>query len=190
MTRMKIVLAPDDVLKTVAEPVTEFDADLKKLADDMIETMYLSRGLGLAANQVGVLKRILIMDVNQRDTGEQNPQVLVNPEIVWESDELCTKEEGCLSVPGHYANVERPAQVKVKYFDVEGNEHEMECDDWASACVQHEIDHLNGILFPEHLSRLKRDMILRKMRKEKKLYEEEGRGDLYAPKFMTEEDEE
>lgn len=180
MTRMKILLVPDPVLKAVAKPVTQFDADLKKLADDMLETMYGARGIGLAANQVGVLKRILVMDVGQR-SGEKNPYILVNPEIIWESEELCTKEEGCLSIPGHYANVERPATVRVKFQDVTGAEHEMDYEDWAAACVQHEIDHLNGVLFPEHLTRLKRDMIMKRMRKDKKQYEEEGRGDLYNP---------
>ncbi len=186
MTRMKILLAPEPVLKQEAQPVTEFDADLKKLADDMLETMYGARGIGLAANQVGVLKRILVMDVGQR-SGTRNPQVLVNPEIIWESEELCTKEEGCLSIPGHYAMVERPTVVRVKYYDVTGGEHEMECEDWAAACVQHEIDHLNGVLFPEHLSRLKRDIIMKKMRKDKKQYEEDGRGDLYDPQNGSDE---
>lgn len=164
--RRRVVFVPDRVLKSKAQPIDKVDDDIKQLAEDMLETMYLNKGIGLAANQVGVLKRIFVMDVAQRE-GNKEPMVLINPEITWTSEEQETKEEGCLSIPGYFGDVTRPAGIKVKYLTLEGKEEERECTGWESACVQHEIDHLDGILFTDHLSKLRRDIILKKMKKDK-----------------------
>ncbi|MCE7886421.1 MAG: peptide deformylase [Alphaproteobacteria bacterium PRO2] len=166
-----IIIVPDPVLKTVAQPVAKVDEVIRKQMDAMLQTMYDAPGIGLAANQVGLLNRVLVMDLAKRKEGEQEPPkpiFMANPEIVWESEDISVMEEGCLSIPGQYAEVERPAIVRVKYLDYDGQGAELEAEGLLSHCVQHEIDHLDGVLFIDHLSSLKRNMILRKVEKLKK----------------------
>ena len=167
MALLEILTAPDPRLKKKAAPVDMVDDDVRRLMDDMLETMYDAPGIGLAAPQVGVSKRVLVIDLAREDE-EPQPLQIANPEIVWVSDEDATYEEGCLSVPDHYGEVVRPAAVKVRYLDRENEIREMEADGLLATCLQHEIDHLDGILFVDHLSALKRNMILRKLLKEKK----------------------
>ncbi len=172
MAVLPIYVAPHPVLKKVAEPVTgPVTEDLRRFMDDMLETMYATHGIGLAAPQVGVSKRILVLDVKQRqEEGAETvtkgqAQFFVNPEIAWASEELNVYNEGCLSVPDQYSDVERPKQVRVKFLDYHGQPQEIEADGLLATCLQHEIDHLDGILFVDHLSTLKRDMLLRKVKK-------------------------
>ena len=171
MALLPIYTAPDPLLKTVSKPVDTVDAEIRKLVDDMFETMYAAPGIGLAAIQVGVQKRLLVVDIVGKGNQDAAPQpmALINPEITWVSDHDATYEEGCLSVPDHYADVVRPAEVEVSYLDVDGKEQSLHADGLLSTCVQHEMDHLDGILFLDHLSALKRNMILRKLLKQKKL---------------------
>ncbi len=170
MALLPILTAPDPRLKTVSEPVAEVNDEIRKLVDDMFETMYEAPGIGLAAIQVGVQKRLLVVDVIGKNDEENDPDpiALINPEITWVSDDDSVYEEGCLSVPSHYADVVRPAEIKVKYLDRDGKEQELHADGLLATCIQHEIDHLDGILFVDHLSALKRNMILRKLLKLKK----------------------
>lgn len=171
MALLPIYTAPDPLLKTISKPVENVDAEIRKLVDDMFETMYDAPGIGLASIQVGVQKRLLVMDVVGKGREEEAPQplALINPEITWVSDHDATYEEGCLSVPEHYADVVRPAEVEVSYLDVDGNQQILRADGLLATCVQHEMDHLDGILFLDHISALKRNMILRKLLKQKKL---------------------
>lgn len=164
MSKLDIIHVPDPLLKTKSAPVERVDDALRKLMDDMLETMYDAPGIGLAAIQVAVPRRLLVMDTEGTEE-ERKPFFLVNPEIVWESPELSVYNEGCLSVPEHYAEIERPASVKVRYLDYDGKEQEQTMDGLSATCVQHEIDHLNGILFIDYLSRLKRNMIIKKVQK-------------------------
>lgn len=166
----KVIIVPDPVLKKTASPVDAMGADIKKQLDKMLETMYHAQGIGLAANQVGLLNRVVVMDIAQRedDKASREPIFMVNPEIVWASEEPSVWEEGCLSIPGQYAEVQRPRHVRVKYLDYDGKEVEGEFSDLGSHCVQHEIDHLNGKLFVDYLSSLKRNMILKKVTKAQK----------------------
>ena len=164
MTVREILILPDKRLRKVSEPVKKIDAGIRKLVDDMLETMYDAPGIGLAAIQIGTSKRVVTMDLAKKEE-PKNPQVFINPEIVWSSDEKAVYEEGCLSIPEIYSDVERPAQVKVKYLDLEGELHEIEANGLLSTCLQHEVDHLNGILFIDHLSRLKRERIIKKFTK-------------------------
>ena len=170
MTQLyEIIQVPDAVLKQEAQPVNSITTDIQKQMDRMLETMYDAPGIGLAANQVGLLNRVLVMDLARKDEGEEGtPIFMVNPEIIHESEELSVMEEGCLSIPKQYAEVERPAIVRVKYLDFDGKEAELEADGLLSHCVQHEIDHLNGVLFIDYLSSLKRNMIMRKLDKMRK----------------------
>lgn len=170
MTIRPILTAPDPRLKVVSEPVAKVDAEIRALVDDMIETMYGADGIGLAAIQVGVPKRVLVMDIDQKD-GKKNPKAYINPKILWASEELATFEEGCLSVPEIWDEVERPAKIRAEYLDRDGKRHEIEAEGLLATCLQHEMDHLNGILFIDHLSRLKRSMALKKLTKAKKLAE-------------------
>jgi peptide deformylase len=174
MAVLPIVTAPDPRLKKVSKPVAEVNAEIRKLMDDMLETMYASNGIGLAAIQVGEAKRILVMDVEHGSsryedsgTGEGRPLFMVNPEVIEASEEEGVYQEGCLSFPGQYADVIRPKTVRIKYLDYDGKEQILDADELLATCVQHEMDHLNGIVFVDHLSRLKRDMILRKLKKSK-----------------------
>ncbi len=164
MAVREILILPDKRLRKVSEPIKKIDAGTRKLIEDMFETMYDAPGIGLAAVQIGTTKRVVTMDLAKKEE-PKNPQVFINPEIVWSSDEHATYEEGCLSIPETYSDVERPAQVKVKYLDAEGVQREVEANGLLSTCLQHEIDHLNGILFIDHLSRLKRDRIIKKFAK-------------------------
>ncbi len=165
-----VIMVPDPVLKQTAQPVANIDAATRAQLDKMLRTMYAAQGIGLAANQVGLLNRVLVMDIAQRedDTASRQPIFMVNPEIIWKSEEPSVWEEGCLSIPGQYAEVERPKIIRVKYFDYDGKEAEGEFSDLGSHCVQHEIDHLNGTLFVDYLSSLKRNMILKKVAKAQK----------------------
>jgi peptide deformylase len=164
MARRDILIIPDKRLRQVSEPIKKIDAGIRKLVEDMFETMYDAPGIGLAAIQVGTPKRVVTMDLAKKDDPKQ-PQVFVNPEILWSSEEKATYEEGCLSIPEFYGDVERPAQVKVKYLDLEGAPHEIEANGLFATCLQHEIDHLNGVLFIDHLSKLKRDRVVKKFAK-------------------------
>lgn len=169
MEKFDIIKIPDPVLKQVAKPVGHVDDALRRQLDKMLTTMYDAPGIGLAANQVGLLTRILVMDVAQREEQETRaPIFMINPEIIWESEEPSVWEEGCLSIPGHYADVQRPLEVRVKFLDYHGKQQEQTFEGLGSHCVQHEIDHLNGVLFIDHLSTLKRNMILKKVKKQQK----------------------
>lgn len=170
MAILEIITAPDPRLKLIAKPVEKVDKQLQKFMDDMLETMYASNGIGLAATQVGDLRRVLVMDISQRE-GVREPMFLVNPEIIDKSEDENVYMEGCLSFPEQFAEVARPRTVKIRYLDYDGKQQEIEADELLSTCVQHEIDHLNGVTFVDHLSRMKRDMILRKLKKEKRRVE-------------------
>lgn len=162
MAVMHILEFPDPRLRTVAKPVQKVDDELRKLIDDMFETMYAAKGIGLAATQVNVHQRLLVLDVSEE---HDQPMVFINPEIVPLGDETKTYDEGCLSVPGFYETVERPDRVRVKALDRDGNPFEMDCEGLLAVCLQHEIDHLDGKLFVDHISRLKRDRIRKKIEK-------------------------
>jgi peptide deformylase len=164
MALRDILILPDKRLRQVSDPVKKIDASLRKLIEDMFETMYDAPGIGLAAIQIGAPKRVITMDLAKKEE-PRNPQVFINPEIVWTSQEKATYEEGCLSIPEYYDDVERPAQVKVKYLDLEGKRQEVVANGLFATCLQHEIDHLNGVLFIDHLSKLKRDRVLKKFTK-------------------------
>ena len=164
MTIKPLIILPDPVLRQVSKPIERVDTDLKRLADDMLETMYDAPGIGLAAIQIGVPRRMLVIDIS-REGEEKQPQVFINPEIIKSSDERSVYEEGCLSIPDYYAEVERPATVTVKYLDRDGKEQTTEADGLLATCLQHEIDHLNGVLFIDHISRLKREMVIKKFTK-------------------------
>lgn len=182
MTVLPLVIAPDPRLEVCSAEVSVVDDNTRKFLDDMLETMYAEGGIGLAAVQVGVHKRILVMDLNDRagrykndeeraegDSPDNGPFYMVNPQIINESEEENIYEEGCLSFPEQRALVTRPKQVKVKYLDYYGKEQLLECDGLLATCVQHEIDHLNGVVFIDHISKLKHDVIMRKMNKLKRL---------------------
>ncbi|WP_157017509.1 peptide deformylase [Mesorhizobium xinjiangense] len=159
-----LIILPDPVLRQVSKPVERVDDSVRKFADDMLETMYDAPGIGLAAIQVGEPLRMLVIDIS-KDDEDHAPQVFINPEIVASSDERAVYEEGCLSIPDYYAEVERPASVTVRYLDRQGAQKEVAADGLLATCLQHEIDHLNGVLFIDHISRLKRDMVVKKFRK-------------------------
>ena len=167
-----IIIAPDPRLKQISLPVNEVDDALRALMDDMLETMYDAPGIGLAAIQVGEPKRVIVMDLAHEDETPA-PRFFVNPEILSVSEDLATYEEGCLSVPEFYEDVERPAHCRIRYLDYNGVEQEEDCDELFATCFQHEMDHLEGILFIDHLSKLKRSMMLKKLIKAKKLMEKE-----------------
>jgi len=169
MTEYKIVTVPHPALKKKSQPIDKVDDIIKAQMDGMLKAMYDAPGIGLAANQVGLLNRVLVMDLSSRDEEQKpNPICMANPEIIYKSEELSTMEEGCLSVPKQYADIERPKIVRVAYLDYNGNESELEADDLLSHCVQHEIDHLDGVLFVDYLSTLKRKMLIKKVDKLKK----------------------
>ncbi|EJF97272.1 peptide deformylase [Bartonella taylorii] len=162
-----LITLPDPILREVSKPVEHIDSALQKLADDMLDTMYNAQGVGLAAIQIGIPLRMLVIDVS-RDDISKNPLVVINPEILWLSDERNTYKEGCLSIPEYYAEVERPKRLCVRYQDRQGKQTEIEADDLLATCLQHEIDHLNGCLFIDHISKIKRDMVIRKFKKRAK----------------------
>lgn len=168
MTIKPILIHPDPRLKKVADPIAEVSNAIRRQADDMLETMYDAPGIGLAAPQIGILNRLIVMDAQRDPEAKPNPMVLVNPEVIWESEERNVYEEGCLSIPEQYAEVERPKMVRVRWLDLDGKTVEEEFDELWATCVQHEIDHLNGTLFIDYLKPLKRQMITRKMQKLKR----------------------
>jgi peptide deformylase len=161
MAVREIIKLPDKRLRLNSEPVKRIDAGIRALVADMFETMYAAPGIGLAGIQIGVAKRVVVMDLSKRDEAQQ-PHVFINPEITWASEEKSTHEEGCLSIPEYYEEVERPNEVKVKYLDLEGKAREIEAAGLFATCLQHEIDHINGVLFIDHISKLKRDRVVKK----------------------------
>ena len=164
MSIKPLIILPDPVLRQVSKPVERVDAPLRKLADDMLATMYDAPGIGLAAIQIGEPLRMLVIDLaKEGETPE--PHVFINPEVLESSDQRSVYEEGCLSIPDYYAEVERPAAVRVKYLDRDGKLQEIEAEGLMATCLQHEIDHLNGVLFIDHISKLKRDMVVKKFKK-------------------------
>ena len=163
MAILPIIHVPDTILRQTATAVQEITSQTRRLLEDMAETMYDAPGIGLAANQIGSLERLIVMDCGS----DEAPELwqMINPEIIWTSEENAKLEEGCLSIPGHNGEVVRPAVVRARYLDIDGTTKEMEADGLLAACIQHEIDHLNGVLFIDHLSRLKRNMILKRVQK-------------------------
>jgi peptide deformylase len=168
MSTLDLVILPDSLLRKVSAPAQTVDSQLLKLLDDMLETMYDAPGIGLAAVQVGKLTRAITIDVS-REEDKRDPLFLINPEITWRSDELSSYQEGCLSIPEYYEEVIRPEKVGVRFLDRKGETRELMADGLLATCIQHEVDHLNGVLFIDHLSKLKRDRVLKKFQKQAKL---------------------
>ena len=164
----EILKLPDKRLRLVSEPIKRIDIGIRTLVEDMFETMHAAPGIGLAAIQVGIAKRVVTMDLSKKEEAHK-PQVFVNPEITWASKERSSHEEGCLSIPEYYEEVERPNCVRVKYLDLDGKTHEIEADGLFATCLQHEIDHTNGVLFIDHISKLKRDRVIKKFTKAAKI---------------------
>ena len=175
-----IIIAPDPRLKKRAEPVEAVDGEVRRLMDDMLETMYAAPGIGLAAPQVGVLKRVIVVDVARKDQPAE-PLFLANPELLSAGEAEATYEEGCLSLPDQFADVVRPAACRVRYLDQDNETREIEAEDLLATCIQHEMDHLEGLLFVDHISALKRSMILRRLTKQKKA----EKSDVWVPKLRT-----
>ena len=165
MAKKQILVIPDPLLRKVSEPVNSVDTEVKNLMDDMLETMYAAPGIGLAAVQIGVLKRIIVIDLSKGGE-KKNPLFIVNPQITFKSDNLISYEEGCLSIPNQFAEVKRPSSCEVNFLDYDGKKKEINADGLLATCIQHEVDHLNGILFIDHLSKLKKDLILKKTKKQ------------------------
>ena len=168
MTVRPVLIAPDPRLKAISQPVDKVDGEIRRLTEDMLESMYAADGIGLAAIQIGVPKRVLVLDLARKEKRNE-PHVFINPRILWSSDDAATYEEGCLSVPDIWEEVERPAQIRAEYLDEEGRLQTLEAEGLLATCLQHEMDHLDGILFVDHLSRLKRTMALRKLAKAQRL---------------------
>ena len=167
MPTRKIIIEPDPILRRKSESLEQVDNELRKLMDDMLKTMYAAPGIGLAAVQVGILKRLIVIDISKEDK-KKEPIFLINPKIVFKSSNTSTHEEGCLSLPGHFAEIERPAECHIEYIDYDGKKNNIKAKGLLATCIQHEIDHLNGILFIDYLSKLKKDMIIKKLVKQKK----------------------
>ncbi len=170
MTLRQILTEPNKILREKSLPVENVDKDLQRLMDDMLETMYAAPGIGLAAIQVGIPKRVIVMDLDQKE-GKKNPMFFVNPEIIKKSNNTSTYEEGCLSVPGQFAEIDRPEECYVKFLDYDGSPKEIKAKGMLATCIQHEMDHLEGILFIDYLSKLKKNMIIKKLSKQKKVLE-------------------
>ena len=168
MTIKPLIILPDPILRQVSAPIEQVDDAVRKLSADMLETMYDAPGIGLAAIQVGIARRMLVIDLSKEDE-EKKPQVFINPEILQSSDERSVYEEGCLSIPDYYAEVERPAKITVKYLGLDGKEQLLDAEGLLATCLQHEFDHLNGVLFIDYISRLKREMVIKKFTKASKL---------------------
>ena len=168
MAILPLIIAPDERLHKPSLPVTVVDDSIRTLLDDMLETMYANNGIGLAAVQVGVHQRCIVVDIAVRDGGNE-PMKFINPEIIRSSEEQTVFQEGCLSFPDHYSDVARPSTVTIRYMDENGVQQEMEASEILATCLQHEIDHINGVVFVDHISLMKRDMILRKLKKAKRL---------------------
>ena len=167
MSQRKIVIEPDPILRKKSEMLEKVDDELRALLDDMLETMYDAPGIGLAAVQIGILKRLIVIDIS-KDQEKKNPLFLINPEIISKSKKTSTYEEGCLSLPGHFAEVERPAECQIRFVDYNGKTKELQANGLLATCIQHEVDHLDGVLFIDYLSKLKKDMIVKKLIKHKK----------------------
>ena len=167
MTIKKILIEPDPILRKKCESLEKVDDQVRKLMDDMLETMYKAPGIGLAAIQLGILKRIVVIDIS-KENEKQNPLFLVNPVITKKSKNTSIYEEGCLSIPGQFAEIERPAECTLNYINYQGKNKELKADGLLATCIQHEVDHLDGILFIDYLSKLKKDMIIKKLVKQKK----------------------
>ena len=167
MSQRKIVIEPDPILRQKSESLEKVDDELRRLLDDMLETMYSAPGIGLAAVQIGILKRLIVIDIS-KEKEKKNPLFLINPEIISKSKNTSIYEEGCLSLPGHFAEIERPAECQIKYIGYDGKKKEIKANGLLSTCIQHELDHLDGKLFIDYLSKLKKDMILKKLVKHKK----------------------
>jgi peptide deformylase len=170
MTIRKILTEPNKILREKSLRVENVDKNIQQLMDDMLETLYAAPGIGLAAIQVGVAKRVIVMDVSRDKDKEpkKNPMYFVNPEIIWKSEDKFTYEEGCLSVPNQFAEIDRPKQCHVKYLDYHGHHQELKTEGLLATCIQHEMDHLEGILFIDYLSKLKKEIIIKKLSKQKK----------------------
>ena len=166
MKKRKILVEPDPLLRKKCEPLEKVDDDLRKFMNEMLATMYDAPGIGLAAIQVGVLKRVVVIDLSKDE--KKNPLFLINPEIVHKSKNTSIYEEGCLSLPGQFAEIERPAECVLQYIDYNGKKKELKATGLLATCIQHEVDHLDGILFIDYLSKLKKDMIIKKLVKHKK----------------------
>jgi peptide deformylase len=173
MALRDIIILPDKRLRSVSKPVVAIGDEIRTLVADMFETMYEAPGIGLAAIQVGVPSRVIVMDLSKREA-EAEPRVFINPEITWPSEEKSLYEEGCLSIPDVHEDVERPARVKIRYLDLEGKAHEEDAEGLFATCIQHEVDHLNGVLFIDHISKLKRERIIKKFTKAAKRAEKAG----------------
>ena len=167
MALKQILTEPNEILRKKSLPVEKVDKEIQKLMDDMLETMYAAPGIGLAAVQIGILKRLVVIDIS-KDNEKKTPLFLINPEIIFKSKNTSSYEEGCLSLPGQFAEIERPAECHINYIDYNGKEKKLKADGLLATCIQHEIDHLNGILFIDYLSKLKKDMIIKKLVKQKK----------------------
>ena len=166
MTLRNIVIEPDPILRKKSSKLENVDDNTRKLLDDMLQTMYKAPGIGLAAVQIGVLKRLIVIDISKREE-EKKPIFLINPEIKFKSKKTSLYEEGCLSLPGYFAEIERPSECSIEYVDYYGKKKELKAEGLLSTCIQHEIDHLNGVLFIDYLSKLKRDYIIKKLTKSK-----------------------
>ena len=167
MTTRKILIEPDPILRKKSSSLEKIDDQTRKLMKDMLKTMYEAPGIGLAATQIGILKRIIVIDISKNEE-KKTPLFLVNPEIIFRSKNTSVYEEGCLSLPGQFAEIERPAECHLKYINFDGKTKELKADGLLSTCIQHEVDHLNGILFIDYLSKLKKNMIIKKLLKQKK----------------------
>ena len=164
MSKKNIVIEPDPILRKKSDPIEKVDQNLRKLLDDMLETMYAAPGIGLAAIQIGIPKRAIVIDITKEDN-KKNPFYLINPEITFTSNNTSVYEEGCLSLPGHFAEIERPAECHLNYIDYEGKKKSLKADGILATCIQHEVDHLNGVLFIDYLSKLKKSIIIKKLSK-------------------------
>ena len=173
MALRDIIILPDKRLRSVSKPVVAIGDEIRTLVADMFETMYEAPGIGLAAIQIGIPSRVIVMDLSKREA-EAEPRVFINPEITWSSEEKSLYEEGCLSIPDVHEDVERPARVKIRYLDLEGKPHEEDAEGLFATCIQHEVDHVNGVLFIDHISKLKRERIIKKFTKAAKKAEKEG----------------
>ena len=173
MALRDIIILPDKRLRSVSKPVVAIGDEIRTLVADMFETMYEAPGIGLAAIQIGIPSRVIVMDLSKREA-EAEPRVFINPEITWSSEEKSLYEEGCLSIPDVHEDVERPARVKIRYLDLEGKPHEEDAEGLFATCIQHEVDHLNGVLFIDHISKLKRERITKKFTKAAKKAEKAG----------------
>ena len=167
MIKKKILTIPDPVLRKVSDPVSSVNSEVKDLMDDMLETMYAAPGIGLAAVQIGILKRVIVIDLS-KEGEKKTPLFIVNPNIISKSKEHISYEEGCLSIPNQFAEIKRPSTCKINFLGYDGKKKEINADGLLATCIQHEIDHLNGILFIDYLSKLKKDLILKKTKKQKK----------------------